>query len=128
VNIETLLDLNPGLLANADEAALWVLQTTWEQQNRPEEAQKLVRVLKLTMDSCQRQGIVYPRIFLRRKGELIRGEFKPKTEIRSLPNVKFTATGHPAIPDEWIKQAIIQSGKDHERQRQSLKAKPGEGT
>jgi len=110
------------MMTNHDEA-MEILQTTWVEQNRPTAADELIRTLGVTMDRCQRRGIIWPRIFLKRKGELQRGEFNPRTEIRTLPNpdsVRFTAPSHPKIPQEWIDQAIAQSVADfegHSRER-----------
>lgn len=119
MNIETLLDLDAKMTGNAPEA-LEVLQKTWEAQDKPKDPEKLIRVLSRTMDRCQREGILYPRIFLKRKGQLQRREFKPKEEMRSMaaPDaITYKAGSHPKIPAEWIRQAeqeFMHHGKKRE--------------
>ncbi len=84
---KALLGLEERLMNGANPAAMELLESCWETAGRPEEAEKLLVVLKRVLDCCVREGIVYPRIFLRRKGELARGEFKPRTELRSIPDL-----------------------------------------
>src|SRR6516165_7473511 len=108
MTVQTLLELKVDMMGDSGEA-LGVLEQTWDEQNRPTEQPGLIRVLKLTLDRCNRRGIFYPRIFLRRKGELRRGEFRPQTESQSLIDpgaVIFTAAAHLKIPAEWIRQGV----------------------
>lgn len=111
--IETVLDLKPEMMAGADDA-MAVLKEVWEERKQPTEAQSLITVLKITMDRCNRNGIHYPRIFLLRKAELMRGEFQPRQELRFVADpakVKFASVTHPLIPQEWINRAAQESAK-----------------
>jgi hypothetical protein len=111
MTVETILHLKPALLTCYDDAVA-ILQQAWEERNRTTESIALVTVLSAAMDRCNRQGVTYPRVFLLRKGQLQRGEFQPRREIRTLPDpgkVTFTAPSHPKIPDEWIERAVKES-------------------
>ncbi len=108
MTIEMLLDLRIDMMGEA-EAALVVLREAWEERKRPTERQGLIEVLRMTLDRCKRRSVTYPRGFLMRKGQLQRGEFQPRQEIRSLVDpaaVQYTAEGHQKIPQEWIRQAV----------------------
>ena len=100
------------------QAALEVLEHCWETAGRPEDEKELLPVLKRVLDCCVRQGVTYPRIFLKRKGELTRGEFKLRKELTTSftdpAAVRFTAGSHPKIPQAWIENGIEQSKKDFE--------------
>jgi hypothetical protein len=92
MNIETVLNLKVDMIYGRDVAALEILAEAWETQGRPTEAQKLIAVLKTTLDRCELRGISYPRILLKRKGELTRGEFQPRTDavivgVSTIPEV-----------------------------------------
>jgi hypothetical protein len=110
MRLETLLELDLRKMRNSD-AALEVLRQTWRGQDCPTEGKKLARTLGLAMDKCERRGLDWPKGFLMRKGQLERGEFQPRSEMRSLSNadsIVFTAPTHPKIPQEWIQQAIAE--------------------
>lgn len=97
--IANVLDLNRKLIR--EEEALAILEEVWEEQGRPEARDGLLRVLKTTLDRCQLRNVAYPRIFLRRKGELARNEFSPRSET-ILPRVRYSGGSHPTIPQGWI--------------------------
>jgi hypothetical protein len=112
MTIERLLELRTSMMGDAHEAVA-VLQKSWEEQDKPAETEGLIRVLKMTLDRCVRSEVVYPRIFLRRLGELRRGEFQPQKELKSVidpASMKFTVPTHPKIPAEWIEQALQRDG------------------
>ena len=104
-NIENLLKIDLQLLGEGDGPALVILEDAWEAELRSTQPEKLIRVLKATLDRCKLRGITYPRIFLRRKGELTRGEFQPSVPITPGAPIKFAAPQHSKIPDEWFRQA-----------------------
>jgi hypothetical protein len=101
-NITSVLNIDLQLLAEGDGPALVILETEWEAEGRSTQPEKLIRVLKKTIDCCKSRGIVYPRIFLRRKGELTRREFKPSTGFSDRP-LRLAAPTHSKIPEEWIR-------------------------
>jgi hypothetical protein len=104
MNIENLLELNLDLIRDEDHSAMEVLRTVWARSGCPTEAEQLILVLRATLDQCSRAGYSYPRIFLLRKGQLTRGEWKPRKAV-PITEVKWKVPSHPAIPDEWIRQA-----------------------
>lgn len=123
MTIELILDLKPALLTCYDDAFAIFLEV-WKEQKQPTEAPALVTVLAKTMDRCNKKGIIYPRVFLLRKGQLLRGEFKPRQEMRSMVDpakIRFASVSHPAIPQEWIDNSTLEWEKsmrdEHERRR-----------
>ena len=104
-NIETLLKIDLQLLGEGNDRALEILQDSWVAEGQPTQPEKLIRVLKITLDSCKLRGITYPRIFLKRKGELTRGEFRPSAPVALGAPIQFAAPQHPKIPDAWLRQA-----------------------
>ena len=104
-NIENLLKIDLQLLGEGDGPALVILEDAWEAELRSTQPEKLIRILKATLDRCKLRGITYPRIFLRRKGELTRGEFQPSVPITPGAPIKFAAPQHPKVSPDWIRQA-----------------------
>lgn len=125
MTIEMLLGLKLDMMRDTNEA-LAVLEEAWKGENQPTESQGVIRVLKITLDRCNLRGIVYPRIFLRRKGELQRGEFQPRGEVSSVvdpASVKFTASSHPKIPTDWMRQAVEESLKSAQAKWETVRGK-----
>jgi len=104
-NIENVLNIDLQLLEEGNGPALAILETAWEAEGRSTQPKKLIRVLKTTLDRCKLRGITYPRIFLRRKGELTRGEFQPSAPITPGAPIRFAAPQHSKIPADWLRQA-----------------------
>ena len=103
-NIESVLNIDLQLLGEGNGPALVILEAAWEAEGRSTQPEKLIRVLKTTLDRCKLRGITYPRIFLRRKGELTRREFKPSTGFSGGP-LRFAAPKHSKIPVDWLRTA-----------------------
>ena len=103
VRIETLLKLKTELLQQ-DAAALVVLADSWEEEGRPTEPERLIHVLKTTMDRCVMRHLTYPRVFLLRKAQLKRKEFMPYLGFTGAP-LRFAVPQHPKIPADWIRAA-----------------------
>jgi hypothetical protein len=106
MKIEEVLKIRMEMVADEHSPALVILTNTWQEEGQPVEAKRLITVLKRTLDRCKARGITYPRILLKRKGELTRGEFQPATS--SMAPVKLTAPSHPKIPQEWIDGATAE--------------------
>ena len=119
-NIETLLKIDLQLLGEGNGSALVILEAAWEAEGRTTQPEKLIRVLKTTIGRCKLRGITYPRIFLRRKGELTRREFQPGTGFSDGP-LRFAAPKHSKIPADWLRTAT-------EEFNAKLNAKPSRGT
>src|SRR5260370_20440004 len=104
-NIESILKIDLQLLEEGNGPALVILEDAWEAERRSTQPEKLIRVLKTTLDRCKLRGITYPRIFLRRKGELTRGEFQPGVPITPGAPIQFAAPQHSKIPADWLRRA-----------------------
>ena len=118
-NIESVLNIDLQLLGEGNGPALVILEAEWEAEGRSTQPEKLIRALKKTIDRCKSRGITYPRIFLRRKGELTRREFKPSTGFSDRP-LGFVAPTHSKIPADWIRAAT-------QKFNAKLSAKPARG-
>lgn len=106
-NIKTLLEIDLDALSDNDADALAVLERMWANHGCPLESQALIHVLGKTLDYVKSHGIHYPRILLKRKGQLTRREFEPRIiSATTLQRVKFIAPSHPKIPKEWIERAV----------------------
>jgi hypothetical protein len=105
MNIESILKIDLQLLGEGNGPALVILEDAWEAEGRSTQPEKLIRVLKTTLDHCKLRGITYPKIFLRRKGELVRGEFHPELPVIAGTPIKFVAPQHPNVPAEWLRAA-----------------------
>jgi hypothetical protein len=116
-NIESVLKIDLQLLGEGNRPALVILEAAWEAEGRSTQPEKLIRVLKRTLDRCKLRGITYPRIFLRRKGELTRREFQPGTGFSGGP-LRFAAPKHSKIPADWLRTAA-------EEFNAKLNTKPG---
>jgi hypothetical protein len=105
---KTLLRLKDDLMNSADPAALELLEICWETAGYPQEERKLIAVLKDVIDRCSAKGIVYPRILVKRKGELARGEFELRTKNLEMTNhlgVEVPAHLQHLIKPDWIEAA-----------------------
>jgi hypothetical protein len=105
MNIESVLKIDLQLLGEGNGPALVILEDAWEAEGRSTQPAKLIRVLKTTLDRCKLRGITYPRIFLRRKGELTRGEFQPGVPITPGAPIRFAVPQHSKVPVAWLRQA-----------------------
>jgi len=110
MEIEILLDLDLKRLTLYDEA-LAILENEYKLAGAPKDTAGLTAILARTLDRCDRCGIRWPRIFLARKGQLIRGEFRPRDPSATSAGLKFTTPTHPKIPQEWIDAAVEEERK-----------------
>ena len=85
------LEIDIKLIAFEEEKALLLARRLWEFDGRPIERQALCRSLERILTLCQREGVRYPAILLRRKKELERGTWAPDPKL-ALPEK------HWAIP------------------------------
>ena len=131
IDVETVLKLKMEMLDDYT-AALGILADAWEVEGRPTDPKKLIPVLKRTLDTCKLKSITYPRIFLRRKGELTRGEFQPGTLFIPGAPISFTTETHPKVPQDWMRQAVEEDKRQFEerweRSRSRAQSKKTGGT
>jgi hypothetical protein len=71
------LEIDIKLIPFEEEKALLLARRLWEFDGRPIERQALCRSLERILTFCQREGVRYPAILLRRKKELERGTWAP---------------------------------------------------
>jgi hypothetical protein len=79
LTLTRVLDIDAKLVHAEEERALLLARRLWEEEGRPTERQALCGVLEGILTVCQREGIRYPAILLRRKKELERGTWAPKS-------------------------------------------------
>jgi hypothetical protein len=73
MTLTELLEIERRLLAPEDELGLSYAELHWIDAGMPREPRALCRALKRILYVCQREGVRYPPILLRRKKELERG-------------------------------------------------------
>jgi hypothetical protein len=71
------LEIDIKLIPVEEDKALLLARSLWEFDGRPIEPQALRRSLERILTLCQREGVRYPAILLRRKKELERGTWAP---------------------------------------------------
>jgi hypothetical protein len=98
MTIELILELDLHKLTDY-AGAVDTLRTAWIELHRPTDKAGLLKVLKKTMDSCNKKNIHYPRVFLLRKGQLTRGEFKPFIERFAPPPTPAEIMAYRASPE-----------------------------
>ena len=77
MTLTELLEIDRKLLADEDELGLSYAEALWIDAGMPLEPLALCRVLECILCVCQREGVRYPPILLRRRKELGRGTWAP---------------------------------------------------
>lgn len=75
------LEIDLKLISIEEDKALQLARELWDLDGRPIEAAALRRSLERILKLCQREGIRYPAILLRRKKELERGAWAPDPKL-----------------------------------------------
>jgi hypothetical protein len=78
LTLTRLLEIDAKLLLPEEERGLQLARLLWNEAGRPSERRALCRTLEKILTDCQREGIRYPAILLRRKKELERGTWAPQ--------------------------------------------------
>ena len=100
--LRRILEIESSWIAEADFESLERAERLWVEAKRPTERVTLMNFLEGFLRSSVRDGYSYAPIFLRRKRELQRGEWKPRQDGTG-PECDPTCGGK--IPREWIQQA-----------------------
>jgi hypothetical protein len=77
MTLTELLEIERTLLLGEDELGLAYAEALWSAAGMPVEPQALCRALERILCACQREGVRYPAILLRRRKELERGTWAP---------------------------------------------------
>jgi hypothetical protein len=81
LTLTRLLEIDAKLLLPEEERGLQLARLLWNEAGRPSEQRALCRTLEKILTDCQREGIRYPAILLRRKKELERGSWTPQLAL-----------------------------------------------
>ena len=100
--LRRILEIEPRWIGTADFQSLERAERLWMEAGRPKERVPLMNFLECFLRSCVRDGYTYAPIFLRRKRELQRGDWKPRQN--SAEAVVYDPTCEGKIPREWIQQ------------------------
>ena len=92
MTLTRLLEIDRALLTLDESRALTLAELLWSRAGRPVEAGALCRALESILGACQREGLRYPPILLRRKKELERAAWAPQATAE--PQALFS--GEPA--------------------------------
>src|SRR5215470_10196732 len=79
-SIAEVLDINLDMIPQMEVEALTILERVWEEFGRTMDSKQLERVIGGAMDECGAMGTRYPAVFLLRKGQLHRGQFRPQSQ------------------------------------------------
>jgi len=104
--LRRILEIETKWIGTADYESLDRAERLWIAANRPTERIALMSFLEDFLRSCARNGYTYAPIFLRRKRELQRGDWKPRQDA---PKAQYDPTCGGKIPREWIEQAEKES-------------------
>ena len=72
-----LLEVNVKLILPEDSRALDLAEIVWRKRGCPTTQAELTDLLERVLKLCAREGIPYPKIILKRKKQLERGEWSP---------------------------------------------------
>ncbi|HUO61004.1 MAG TPA: hypothetical protein VMU24_10075 [Candidatus Acidoferrales bacterium] len=118
MKFKELLEMDPRLVNDEKySCALKYAEQLWLQASSPTDPPKLLSILRKILDGCSRQRLMYPKILLRRKADLQRGEWKPGMH----------AAGLWGLPFDWYQKAAADSARIHrEREEERIKLATGE--
>jgi hypothetical protein len=71
------LQINRDWLPEETWDAARLCGRAWDQLGRPTTTAALIKFLNQALESCVQHDLQYPKIFLKRLGQLRRGEWKP---------------------------------------------------
>jgi hypothetical protein len=86
LTLTRVLEIDAKLLLPEDERGLQLARLLWDEDGRPSERRALCQTLERILTVCQREGIRYPAILLRRKKELERGTWAPRPALAAPPD------------------------------------------
>jgi hypothetical protein len=84
LTLTRVLEIDIKLVPLEEDRALQLARQLWDYDGRPIEQRALCRALERILALCQKEGVRYPAILLRRKKELERGTWAPDPAL-SLP-------------------------------------------
>jgi hypothetical protein len=85
LTLTRLLEIKLRLLKYEDHRGLTFAERLWRERGSPTAPAELSEVLETILEACQREGLSYPPILLRRRKELQRGVWKPSLRVSAAP-------------------------------------------
>lgn len=95
MTLTSLLEIERRFLTDEDERCLLLAERLWAAYGNPQEARELCRTLESILCACERRGLRYPPILLRRKRELQRGDWKPRPQTADSPAAALRLDNEP---------------------------------
>ncbi len=92
-----ILELDIGQIPSDRREALRIAEQVWQARGCPCDTQGLAAAIEAALGECKRAGAVYPKMLLRRKHELLRGEFSVDPVF---------AAAHHRLPTETESEAV----------------------
>lgn len=74
MNLLAILGIQAAFIPRNCGAAVNAAQDLWVQVGRPTDAETIMDILETVIADCQARNVPYPKIFLRRKKQIERGE------------------------------------------------------
>lgn len=78
MTLTSLLEIQPQCLTDLDERSLCAAEELWRRAGSPKEPAKLCEAIETILNELVNMGLGYPKILLRRKKELERGDWGPR--------------------------------------------------
>ena len=91
MTLTRLLEIERRLLTDPDDLGLRFAESLWISAGSPVESSELCRAIEDILLACEREGVHYPAILLRRKKEVERGTWKPRPATAARPAVSTRA-------------------------------------
>lgn len=98
MTLTRLLEINLQLIRDEDDRGLQLAERVWRLQGAPSEAQALTDTIERCLRKCTEEGIPYPPILLKRKKQIERGAWLPRTKSDSGSSDSLASEGNPNCP------------------------------
>jgi len=100
MTLTRLLEIEQKWVSWEEQRSLQVAERFWIERGRPTEPRSLEDLLERVLTACQRQGIPYAPVLLKRKRQLGRGEWKPRLGSQPVSGNPFAGIheGDPNCP------------------------------
>jgi hypothetical protein len=98
MTLTRVLEIVPQFLAAEDLAGLMFAERLYANSGSPTEKQALSDELEKIIVACQREGVSYPPVLLKRKKQLQRREWSPRIAQRAAETRAESSSAIPAAP------------------------------
>ena len=83
MTLTRLLEIQHKWLRPGDQDSLFYAERVWRENGSPIQPHLLEELLERILTACKHKGIPYAPVLLKRKRQLGRGEWKPRSEVKT---------------------------------------------